>query len=175
MAAVSLSRRATAGIVFIIAGALLLLALILSLAGVASASPWLTALAYAGIVVALAILAFGAVNAMLTKVFLIASALGWAVLALNIVGVSMPALLITVAALLAGIAGLIAAIVLYVGKEVKNTPALLFIVTMVLALLLLLPLVGVSALSGTLATVIAALFGIGLIVTGLMFRQKERR
>jgi hypothetical protein len=175
MAAVSLSRRALAGIVFVIAGAVLLLALILTLAGVPAASPWLMALGYAGIVVALAILAFGAVNSTLTKVFLIIAAVGWLILALSKVGVDMPALLITIAALMAGVGGLIAAIVLYVGKEVKNTPALVFIVTMVLALLLLLPLVGVSALQGTLVTVIAALFAIGLVISGVLFRQKERR
>jgi hypothetical protein len=176
MAAVSLSRRATAGIVFVIAGAVLLLALILDLAGVDAATPWLTALGYVGIVVALAILAFGAVNSTLTKIFLIIAAVGWLVLALSKVGVDMPPLLITIAALMAGVGGLIAAIVLYVGKEVKNTPALLFIVTMVLALLLLLPLVGVAALGdATLVMVIGALFAIGLIVTGVLFRQKERR
>lgn len=175
MAAVSLSRRATAGIVFIIAGVLLLLALILPLLSITAATPWLTALAYAGIVVALAILGFGAVNSMLAKITLIAAAVGWAVLALNVVGVTMPAILITIAALVAAIGGLVAAIVLYVGKEIKNLPALLFIVTTVIALVYLLPLMGVSFGGDTFATVVAVLLGIGLVVTGVLFRQKERR
>jgi hypothetical protein len=177
MAAVSLSRRALAGIVFIIAGALILLARILDLASMTDATPWLTALGYAGIVVALVILAFGAVNAMLTKIALIVSAVGWAVLALYVVKVDMPATVVIIAALFAGVAGLIAAAVLYAGKEVKNTPALLFIVTMVLGLLVVLPYMGVTALggTGTIATVITALFAIGLVISGVLFRQKERR
>src|SRR5690606_11838273 len=113
MAAVSLSRRATAGIVFIVAGALLLIALVLPLLGVASL-PWLIALAYLGVAIGFAILGFGAVNATLTKIALIAAAIGWLVLAFNALAlVALPAALITISALVAGIAGLLAAILLY--------------------------------------------------------------
>lgn len=171
MAAVSRSRRSTTGIVLIIAGALLALAVLLPLLGV-TAVPWLVALAYAAITVALAIMGFGAVNSTLAKITLIAAAIGWALLAINAVGVALPALLVTIAALLAGIAGLIAAIVLYVGKEIRNTPALLFIATTALGLLYLLGVIGTIAF-GTFGTVIAVLFAAGLIVTGVLFRMKE--
>lgn len=174
MAAVSLSRRATAGIVFVVGGALLLLALVLPLLGV-SGVPWLAALAFAALTVAFAILGFGAVNSTLAKITLIATAVGWALLALNAVGLALPGVLVTIAALVAGIGGLIAAIVLYVGKEVRNTPALVFIATTALGLLYLLGgAAGVFSL-GTIGTVIAVAFAAGLIVSGLLFRQKERR
>ncbi|HEV7741318.1 MAG TPA: hypothetical protein VGO65_02775 [Pseudolysinimonas sp.] len=171
MAAVSRSRRGIAGIVFIVAGALLALAVILPLLGVGGA-PWLVGLAFAAIAVAFAILGFGAVNSTLAKVALIAAAIGWILLAINAIGVALPGVLVTIAALVAGIAGLIGAIVLYVGKEVRNTPALVFIATTVLGLLYLLGVLGTIAF-GTLGTVIAILFAAGLIITGVLFYQRE--
>ncbi|HWM35416.1 MAG TPA: hypothetical protein VNR36_14410 [Pseudolysinimonas sp.] len=174
MAAVSLSRRATAGIVFIIAGALLLLALILPLLGVTAAGVWLTLLAYLGIAVGLAILGFGAINGNVAKIMLIVAAVGWAILALALLIPAIPAILVQIAAIVAAVAGLIAAIVVYVGKEIKNTPALLFIITMVLALLVLLGYFGV-ALGDTLGLIIALAFGAALVITGVLLRQKERR
>lgn len=172
MAAVSTSRRATAGIVFIIAGVLLALAILLPLLGM-SGVPWLLALAYIAIAVAFGILGIGAVNATLAKITLIAAAVGWLLLGIAKLGLSLPGVLLTIAALVAGVAGLIAAVVLYVGKEVRNLPAIIFIITTALGLLYLLPAIGVN-LAG-LATIIAVLFAAGLIVSGVLFFQKERR
>ncbi|HEY4267014.1 MAG TPA: hypothetical protein VGM94_02370 [Galbitalea sp.] len=171
MAAVSMSRRSTAGIIFIVAGVLLALAVLLPLVGVAVGG-WLVAIAYLAITAAFAVLGIGAVNATLTKVLLIAAAVGWLLLALAAFGLALPSVLITIAALVAGVAGLIGAIVLYVGKEVRNLPAVIFIITTALGLLFLLPSIGVSIAS--LATIIAVLFAAGLIVTGVLFAQKER-
>jgi hypothetical protein len=173
MAAASTSRRATAGIVFIIGGALLALAILLPLLGV-SGVPWLVALAYIAIAVAFGILGIGAVNSTLAKITLIAAAVGWLLLGVDKLGLSLPGVLLTIAALVAGVAGLIAAIVLYVGKEVRNLPAIIFIVATALGLLYLLPAIGVGGL-GALGTVIAVLFAAALIVSGVLFYQKERR
>ena len=171
MAAVSMSRRSTAGIIFIVAGVLLALAILLPLVGVAVGG-WLLAIAYLAIAAAFAVLGIGAVNSTLSKVLLIAAAVGWLLLALAAFGLALPSVLITIAALVAGVAGLIAAIVLYVGKEVRNLPAVIFIITTALGLLYLLPRIGVSI--DSLATIIAVLFAAGLIVTGVLFAQKER-
>ena len=173
MAAVSTSRRSITGIVLIIAGALLLLAIILPLAGLAVS--WLGGLGYLALAVALIIFAVGGVNARLTQILLIVAGIGWALLALASFGLALPAVLITIAALVAGIGTVVAAILLYVGKEIRNTPAILFIVTAVLGLLVLLPSFGVAALTGTLYTIIAVAFAIGLIVTGYLFTRKEGR
>jgi len=171
MAAVSTSRRSTAGIVFIIAGALLALAILLpELKG--PSVPWLGAIAFLTIAVAFGILGIGAVNSTLAKVLLIAAAIGWLLLGLTALGLGLPSVLVTIAALVAGVAGLIAAIVLYVGKEVLNLPAIIFIATTALGLLYLLPIIGVSLAGLTL--IIAVLFAAGLIVTGVLFWQKER-
>jgi hypothetical protein len=171
MAAISRSRRSASGIALIVAGALLVLAVVLPLLGLSA--PWFVVLAYAAIAVALGILGFGAVINVVAKVALIAAAVGWALLALNGLGLGLPGALITVAALVAGIGGLIGAIVVYVGKEVTNLPALLFVIATALGLIYLLPTAGVSALAGA-ATVIAVLFGAALIVTGVLFRRTER-
>ena len=174
MAKVSVSRRAVSGIIFIVAGALVVLAAILPLLGVAV--PWLGALAYIAIAVALAVLGFGAVNSTLAKITLIAAAVGWLLLGIAGLGIALPAVLITIAAIVAGLGTLIAAIVLYVGKEITNMAAVAFIVSGVLALILLLlsPL-AVFALDANLALVLAILFGVALIVTGVLFRRPEGR
>jgi len=171
MAAVSMSRRSLAGIIFIVAGVLLALAILLPLVGVAVGG-WLAAIAFLAIAVAFAVLGIGAVNSTLSKVLLIAAAVGWLLLAIAAFGLALPSVLITIAALVAGVAGLIAAIVLYVGKEVRNLPAVIFIITTALGLVYLLPRIGVS--TAGLATIIAVLFAAGLIVTGVLFAQKER-
>jgi hypothetical protein len=173
MAAVSTSRRSLTGIVLIIAGALLLLAIILPLAGVSVS--WLSGLGYLAIAVALIIFAIGGVNSRLTQILLIAAGIGWALLGLAAFGLGLPPVLTTIAALVAGIGTVVAAILLYVGKEIRNTPAILFIVTAVLGLLVLLPSFGVAALAGTLYTIIAVAFAIGLIITGYLFTRKEGR
>jgi hypothetical protein len=174
MAKVSVSRRAVSGIIFIIAGALVVLAAILPLLSVSVS--WLGALGYVAIAVALAVLALGGVNSTLTKVLLIAAAVGWLLLALAGLGLAIPAVLITIAAVLAGLGTLIGAIVLYVGKEITNTAALAFIIAAVLGLILLLAApIGVFPLTGNLLLVLQVLFGVALIVTGVIFRRPERR
>ncbi len=173
MAKVSLSRRATSGIVFIVAGALVVLAAVLPLLGVAGV-PWLGILAYLAIAIGLGILGFGAVNSTLAKILLIAAAVGWLVLALVAIPVALPAVLVTIAAVVAGLGGLIAGIVLYVGKEITNMQALAFIIAMALGLLVLLggP-IGLFSLAN-LAVFVLILFGVALIVTGVLFRRPGR-
>jgi hypothetical protein len=173
MAAVSTSRRSLTGLLLIIAGVLLLLAIILPLAGLSVA--WLGGLGYLALAVALIVFAVGGVNATLTKVLLIVSGIGWAVLALGAFGLALPSILVLIAAIVAGVGTVVAAIVLYVGKEIRNLPAILFIITAVLGLLVLLPSFGVAALAGTLYTIVAVAFAVGLIVTGYLFTRKEGR
>ncbi len=114
-------------------------------------------------------------NSTLAKITLIAAAVGWLVLAIVGLGIALPAVLVTIAAVVAGVGGLIAAIVLYVGKEVTNTAALAFIVAMALGLLYLLGgAIGLFSLAN-LAIVVAVLFGVALVIAGVLFRRPERR
>ena len=169
MAKVSVSRRSASGIALIIAGALVVLAAILPLLSVSV--PWLMVLAYAAIAVALGILGFGAVNNTVAKVALIASAVGWALLALVGLGIALPSVIVTIAAVVAGVGMLVGAIVLYVGKEITNMSALAFIVAGALGLIYLLATVLGAFSLASLAVVVVILFGVALIVTGVLFRR----
>ena len=172
MAAISRSRRSAAGIALIIAGALVLLSVLLPLGGVGV--PWLGALAYAAMAVALVILAVGAVNNTLAKIALFAGAVGFAILALVGLGIGLPGVLLTVGAVLAALGFLIGAIVLYIGKEVSNTAAIVFVVAAVLAAIILLGIAGSLGL-GAFATILTVALGIALVVAGFYFRRAENR
>jgi hypothetical protein len=172
MAAVSTSRRALAGIIFIVAGVLLGLAIVLQLLAVAF--PYLGPLAHLAIAVALIVLAVGAVNSTVAKIALFAGGVGWLLLGILGFGLALPAPLTLIAAVLASLGMLIGAIVVYVGKEVTNTAALAFVITAIVGLIYLLPTLGVTAL-GAISLLIAIVFAAGLIITGVLFRRTERR
>jgi len=173
MAVLSNSRRAAAGIALIIAGALFVLAVILPLAG--QSFPWVIVLAQVALVIAFVILAIGAVNSTLTRVALIVAAVGWAILALAGLGiVALPAGVATFAAILAAAGGIVGAILLYTGREIANRSAIVFIVANVLGALYLLGGLGLLSL-GTLGAILTVLFGAALILSGVLFRQAERR
>lgn len=170
MATVSRSRRSTAGIAFIVAGALFVLVVLLPVLGIAA--PWLTLLAYAAMAVGLGILGIGAVNNRVAQIALIASAVGWLILLLAGLGVGLPGGLVAFGALLAALGFLVGAIVIYVGKELGNIAALIFIAASILAVLYLLPLLGLGGAG--LAAVVTVLLGIALIVAGLYFTRADR-
>lgn len=168
--AVSRSRRSASGVAFAIAGAIILLMLVLSLANVLIG--WIPGLAYLALAAGFGILGFGAVNGTVAKVTSIASAVGWVALALGEFGLPLPGSLVILAGWMAGVCGLLAAVVVYVGKELRNTPALVFIASTALFLLSILG--GAEVFPDVTTTVIAVLIGLGLIVTGLLFIRPER-
>ena len=170
MAVISRSRRSAAGIAFAIAGAILLLILVLQLANVVLA--WLPGLTYLVLAAGFAILGFGAVNGTVAKVTSIAAAIGWLVLAANQFGLALPGYLVTPAGWLAGVCGLLAAVAVYVGNEVRNIPALVFIAWTALFLLSILG--SAELLPDPVNGLIAVLIGIGLILGGVLFTRTER-
>jgi hypothetical protein len=173
MAALSNSRRGAAGIALIVAGVIFLLAALLPLVKVDLGFD-LAILGAIALAVAFGILGFGAVTSTVTKVALIVAAVGWALTALiwlKVIG--LPDGVFTVVALVTAVAGVVAAIVLYTGKEVRNRPAIAFIVAASLAALYLLGAAALLALSDV-GIVVVILFGIALIIAGWLFRQTER-
>ena len=173
MAVLSNSRRAAAGIALIVAGALFVLAVLLPLAG--QSFPWVIVLAQVALVIAFVILAIGAVNSTLTRVALIVAAVGWAILALAVLGiVALPAGADAFAAILASVGGIVGAILLYRGREIANRSAIVFIVANVLGALYLLGGLGLLSL-GAFGAILIVLFGAALILSGVLFRQAERR
>lgn len=169
MAAVSTSRRSIAGIILAIAGALLLLNIVLGLASVTALGVWLVFLAYLGIGVALLILAIASFKGTITRIALIVGAIGWLLLALGLV-VALPSPIGTVAAIAAALGTLVGAIALYIGKEVTNQSAIAFVVTAIIAAIILLAGVAGAAL-GDFGTVLWLLFAIGLLITGVLFAR----
>jgi hypothetical protein len=174
MAALSNSRRAASGIALIIAGAFFLLAALLPLVNVKFPFIDLAVLGALALAVALAILGMGAVNSVVTKVALFVAAVGWAIIALlGLNVITIDGTLFTIIALITAVAGVVAAVVLYTGKEIRNRPAIAFIVAMSIAALYLLDHAGLLKLD-SLSAIVALLFGIALVVAGWLFRQKER-
>ena len=171
MAAVSTSRRAIAGIVLAIAGALLLLQAILGFANVTALGPWLGVLANLAIGVAFLILAISSFRGTLSRIALIVAAVGFLLLALGAV-VTLPSPIGTIALIAAALGTLVASVALYVGKEITNLTAIVFIVTAVVyALLVLAPFANLTL--GTFGAVLALLFAIGVLVTGIMLARVQ--
>ena len=172
MAVVSRSRRSVAGIVFVVAGALLLLGVILGAAGVAQAT-WITALAELAIAAALVILAVGSIANLIARISLIAAAVGWLILALAPLIPQLPGGLVGVAAVVAAVGGILGSVVLLVGREITDRSAIAFIATMIVAAIFLFGVIGVFAL-GQLAVLVTVLLGIGLVLTGILFSWVQR-
>ena len=172
MAAMSRSRRAAAGIALIVAGAALLLAVLLPFANLSV--PFLGTIGYAALAAGLVILALGAVNNTVAKVALFAGALGWLILAIASVSAILPGVLVTVGGFLAALGMLVGAIVLYTGREIVQASGAAFVVSAILALVYLLPRLGVSALEAFSVAWTVAL-GVALVITGVYFRRTERK
>lgn len=171
MAAVSTSRRSLAGIILAIAGALLLLNAVLGFAGVTALGHWLGTLAYLAIGVAFLILAISSFRNTLARISLVVAAVGFLLLALGAV-VALPSPVGTIALIAAAVGTLVAAIVLYVGKEITNISAIAFIATAVIfAIIVFAPLLGLAL--GTFGTVLGLLFALGVLITGIMFARVQ--
>lgn len=171
MAAISNSRRAAAGVAFVVAGALILLHYILTLASVTATGGWLLFLAYLAIAVGFILLAIGSVANLVARIALIVGGVGWALFALGYV-VALPAGVGIVAALAAAAGGVVGAIVLYTGKEITNRSAVAFIVTTIVAAIILLAWVAAMAL-GVFGTLLWIVFGVGLVLTGVLFYRVQ--
>jgi hypothetical protein len=171
MAAISRSRRSLAGILFIVAGALILLALLLGyLPGVTFGS-WLTLLGYLAIAAGYVVLAIGSVANVIARIALIVGAVGWFLIAIGIAGVALPAPLGLLAAIAAALGGVVGSIVLYTGKEITDRSAIAFIVTTIAAAILLLVTAPEVA---AIAVLLVLLVGAGFIVTGVLFHRVQR-
>lgn len=173
MAEVSTSRRSIAGVILAIAGALLLIDILLGFAGVTALGVWLGVLAYVAIGVAFLILALASFRNTLARIALIVAAIGWLLLALDMV-VALPSPIDAIAALAAALGGVVAAIVLYVGKEITNLSAIVFIVTTIVAAIILIAGVAGVAL-GAFDTVLGLVFALGLLATGILFARTHGR
>lgn len=175
MAALSRSRRSAAGIALIVAGASVMLSVLLPLVNIAL--PWLGALGYAALALSLVILALSAVKNVAAKISLFTGAVGFAILALAGLGIGLPGIVVwnvAVGATLAALGFLVGAIVLYVGKQITNTAALLFVIASILGAIILLGLAATLGL-GAFGTILTFAFGAALAVAGVYIRRAGNR
>src|SRR5690606_9735889 len=151
MAEISTSRRSIAGILLAVAGAVLLIDVILGFAQVTALQEWPHLIADVAIGVAFLILAIGSFRGMLLRIPLIVVAIGWLLLALDhLVPLPSPVGEIGVAA--AALGTLVAAVMALLGREVTNVSAIAFLVTAIIA-----------------AIILAAEFGLALGGAGVVF------
>jgi hypothetical protein len=170
MPAISRSRRSAAGVTFIVAGALLLLAVLLGLVPGVTFVPWLRVLALLAIGVGFLILAIGSVANLIARIALIVGAVGWLLLGLAGAGLALPEPLGLIAAVLAALGGVVGSIVLYTGKEITDRSAIVFIITTLVSAIYLLVPMG----NATIATFITLVFAAGLVLTGVFFHWVQR-
>ena len=169
MATTRTSNSRTVGWLFVASGVLYLLALLLGAVGhVGKLGTWLEFFAYALLAVAFVILFLWRSLDILLRVALIVAAVGWALVALNeLPGVNIIPFLGEILAL-AGT--LVSGIVIFVRHIFTRRAAAAFLVLAIIAALdLLILLTGVL---GVLATILSILFGVILVVVGVLIARK---
>jgi hypothetical protein len=172
MAALPPSRRSAAGFAFLAAGALVLLGILAGLSGVAL-GPWPHALAWLAVGVGFVILAVSVTANTAARVGFSLGAAGWFLLGLAEAGSGLLPVPIPVVAGAAAIGGVIGAVMLRVGKEITDVAGIVFIVTLVVAAVLIGGLfVGPPIEYGMVLTIT---FAAGLVVTGYLFLRVLRR
>jgi hypothetical protein len=169
MATSSRSSRSPVGWFFLAAGVLYLLNILLAHVAPKLSSTWWDFFAYALIAVAFVLLFLWRVSTLLRVAFIVA-AVGWALLAIGIVaslgGVA------TIAVILALVGTLVAGILVIIGHTFSRLADLVFLITAILAAILLAH-TWLTALSGGVETVVAILFGVGLVISGFLIARRR--
>jgi hypothetical protein len=164
------SRRSPVGWFFLAAGVLYLLNILLAHVAPKLSSPWWDFFAYALLAIAFVLVFLWKVSTILRVAFIVA-AVGWALLAIGTVA-SLGSSIATIATILALVGTLVAGILMIVRHTFGRLADLVFLITAILAALLL----GHSWLtfiSGAVETVIAILFGIGLVISGFLIARRR--
>jgi hypothetical protein len=154
---------------FIVAGVLILLELLLSRVAPSGLDVWLVFIAYAALAVAFVVLFLGRSD-LLARLAFIVAAVGWAILAIAEVAGVGP--LITIGIILALIGTVVAGIMVFVRNLFSRSASVAFLVAAIAAGLLLLSEL-VSFLPATLSLILEVIFGIMLIITGVLAGRRR--
>jgi hypothetical protein len=170
MATTRTSNSRTVGWLFVVAGVLYLLELLLSHVGHSGKlDSWLLFFAYAVLAVGFVLLFLWRSVDILLRVAFIVAAVGWAILAIAAVA-SVGGGLVVIGEILALIGTLVAGITVFMRGIFTRRGALAFLIFAILAaLLLLLALTGFLA---SIAFVLAILFGVALVITGVLVARR---
>ncbi|HEY1530722.1 MAG TPA: hypothetical protein VGF80_07900 [Galbitalea sp.] len=107
----------------------------------------------------------------LLRVAFIVAAVGWVLLAIASIA-SLGSAVTTIAVLLALIGTLVSGILVFARHLFNRNADLIFLITAIIAALILLA-TWVAFLAGTLGIILAVLFGIGLVVSGLFIQRRR--
>jgi hypothetical protein len=154
---------------FIVAGVLILLDLLLTHVAPSGVDVWLIFFAYAALTIAFVVL-FLRRSALIARVAFIVAAVGWAILA--IATVASVSGLLTFGIILALIGTVVAGIMVFARSLFARSASLAFLVAAIAAGLLLLSQL-VTFLPSPFGEVLDAIFGLMLVVTGVLTGRRR--
>jgi hypothetical protein len=155
---------------FILAGVLILLELLLSQVAPSGLDVWLVFFAYLALTIAFVVLFLRRGVDLIARVSFIVAAVGWALLAIaTVAGVGG---LLTLGVVLALIGTVVAGIIVFVRGLFSRGGSVAFLIAAILAGLLLLSGL-VAFLPATLGLIVQVLFGILLIATGVLTGRRR--
>jgi hypothetical protein len=172
MATTTTSSRPLVGILFIIAGALALLTLLLAYVAPGALPSWFPPLTSLALGVGLLLMGLSRSMNVLERVAFIVGAVGWILLALN--GFTGGGLggVITVALILALVGSLAAGILVWIHSTFTRRTNLWFLIAMIItAIFVLNQLLPFAA--GIIATLLVLLFGASLVVAGFFILRRK--
>ena len=170
MATTQTSSRPLVGILFIVAGALALLVLLLAYVAPGAPITWLGLLTDLALGVAFLLMGLSKAMNTLERVAFIVGAVGWLLLALN--GLVSLGGLVTVAVILALVGSLAAGILVWVHSTFTRRTNLWFLIAMIVAAIFLLNALLPFA-TGAIDTVLILLFGAALVIAGFFILQRK--
>jgi hypothetical protein len=171
MATARTSSRPIVGILFIIAGALTLLALLLLYVAPSSAPSWLSLLTFLALAVGFVLMALSKSMNILERIAFIVGAVGWLMLALSSLAGGLRGL-VTLALILALVGSLAAGILVWMHSTFTRRTNLWFLIAMIItAIYLLNLLLGFAA--GAINTLLVLLFGVALVVVGFFILRRK--
>ncbi len=163
--------RPVVGILFALAGVLGVLTLISVLSGLVLGGRWIGDILDGAITLGFLFLFLGKGPGMLTRLFYIIAAVGWAILTLSGAGLAL-GIVFQVGVVLALVGTLIAGILSFGGKVFSRGANIVFLIWAIVAAVVLLNQL-VSFLSGTTAEVVVAVYAVALLVSGILITARR--
>ncbi|MEO6115818.1 MAG: hypothetical protein ABIP33_05490 [Pseudolysinimonas sp.] len=164
------SSRPLVGILFIVAGALALLDLLLAYVAPGAPLRWFGLLTDLALGVAFLLMGLSKAMNILERVAFIVGAVGWLLLALN--GLVSIGGLFTVAVVLALVGSLAAGILVWVHSTFTRSTNLWFLIAMIVVAIFLLNVLLPFA-AGVIATLLVLLFGAALVIAGFFILRRH--
>jgi hypothetical protein len=167
----STPNRPVVGYLFLLAGALTLIGVLLGLVAKGVNTSWLGFLTDAALAIAFLLLFLGRTGDILTRAAFIVAAVGWALLAVNIF-VNLGALA-AVALVVAFVGSLVAGILVFLRRLFSRRANLWFLLAMIFGAIIILNALGGNFLVGILNLIVVVVYGVLLVVGGLFIAQRR--